>query len=76
MSQTRDRLSKLVGERKSAHLTRGYPGEPSHIGFVLGQGVISFSSTSSTTSTQRATRLCESPTSSGSARAITNGSGR
>src|SRR5205085_12079359 len=38
MSQTRDRLSKLVGQPKMAHLTRGYPGEPTHRGFVLGLG--------------------------------------
>jgi hypothetical protein len=38
MGQTRDRLSKLVGLPKFAHITRGYPGEPSHIGFVLGLG--------------------------------------
>jgi hypothetical protein len=38
MGQTRDRLSKLVGTPKFAQITRGYPGEPSHIGFVLGLG--------------------------------------
>jgi len=38
MSQTRDRLSKLVGLPKMAHLTRGYPGDPTHNGFVLGVG--------------------------------------
>jgi hypothetical protein len=38
MSQTRDRLSKLVGQPKMARLTRGYPSEPIHNGFVLGLG--------------------------------------
>jgi hypothetical protein len=38
MSQTRDRLSKLVGQPKKVHLTRGFPGEPMHNGFVLGLG--------------------------------------
>lgn len=38
MGQTRDRLSKLVGTPKMAHVTRGYPGEPTHNGFVLGLG--------------------------------------
>jgi hypothetical protein len=38
MSQTRDRLSKLVGLPKKVHLTRGYPGDPTHNGFVLGLG--------------------------------------
>src|SRR3954453_9804359 len=38
MSQTRDRLSKLVGQTKLARLTRGYPGDPTHNGFVLGLG--------------------------------------
>ena len=38
MSQTRDRLSKLVGQPRKVHLTRGYPGEPTHNGFVLGLG--------------------------------------
>ena len=38
MSQTRDRLSKLVGLPKKVRLTRGYPGDPIHNGFVLGIG--------------------------------------
>lgn len=38
MGQTRDRLSKLVGTPKMAHVTRGYPGDPTHNGFVLGLG--------------------------------------
>jgi hypothetical protein len=38
MGQTRDRLSKLAGTPKLAHVTRGYPGEPTHSGFVLGLG--------------------------------------
>jgi hypothetical protein len=38
MSQTRDRLSKLVNLPKYAHVRRGYPGEPTHNGFVLGLG--------------------------------------
>lgn len=38
MSQTRDRLAKLVGQSRKARLTRGYPGEPAHNGFVLGLG--------------------------------------
>lgn len=38
MGQTRDRLSKLVGQPRFAHLTRGYPGDPTHDGFVLGLG--------------------------------------
>ena len=38
MGQTRDRLSKLVGQPKKAQLTRGFPGEPTHNGFVLGLG--------------------------------------
>jgi hypothetical protein len=31
-------LLKLVGLPRKSHLTRGYPGEPSHNGFVLGLG--------------------------------------
>jgi hypothetical protein len=38
MGQARDRVSKLVGQPKKAHLTRGYPGQPTHNGFVLGLG--------------------------------------
>src|SRR5882672_10714978 len=38
MGQTRDRLLKLVGQPKMARLTRGYPGDPIHNGFVLGVG--------------------------------------
>ena len=38
MGQTRDRLAKLVGQAKKARLTRGYPGDPIHNGFVLGIG--------------------------------------
>jgi hypothetical protein len=38
MSQARDRLAKLVGQLKKVHLTRSYPGEPNHNGFVLGLG--------------------------------------
>lgn len=38
MGQIRDRLSKLAGTQKMAHLTRSYPGEPTHNGFVLGLG--------------------------------------
>ena len=38
MGQTRDRLSKLVGQPKFAHVTRGYPGDPAHSGFVLELG--------------------------------------
>jgi hypothetical protein len=38
MGQTRDRLSKLAGTPRMAHITRGYPGEPTHNGFVLGLG--------------------------------------
>jgi hypothetical protein len=38
MSQTRDRLAKLVGRPKKVHLTREFPGEPTHNGFVLGLG--------------------------------------
>jgi hypothetical protein len=38
MSQTRDRLAKLVGQPKMARLTRGFPGDPTHNGFVLGLG--------------------------------------
>ena len=39
MSQTRDRLEKVVGKRRKVSLTRGYPGEPTHNGFVLGLGL-------------------------------------
>ena len=38
MGQTRDHLSKLVGRPKKVHLTRGFPGQPMHNGFVLGLG--------------------------------------
>jgi hypothetical protein len=38
MGQTRDRLSKLACTPKMAHITRGYPGEPTQNGFVLGLG--------------------------------------
>ena len=38
MGQARDRLSKLVGQPKKSRLTRAYPGEPTHNGFVLGIG--------------------------------------
>ena len=38
MGQTRDRLSKLVGQPKKVRITRGFPGEPIHNGFVLGLG--------------------------------------
>ena len=38
MSQARDRLSKLIGRPKKVRLTRSYPGEPIHNGFVLGLG--------------------------------------
>jgi hypothetical protein len=38
MGQTRDRLSKVVGRLKMAHILRGYPGDPTHNGFVLGLG--------------------------------------
>jgi hypothetical protein len=38
MGQTRDRLLKLVGQPKKARLTRSYPGDPLHNGFVLGIG--------------------------------------
>lgn len=38
MGQTRDRLSKLAGTLKMAHITTGYPGDPTHSGFVLGLG--------------------------------------
>jgi hypothetical protein len=39
MSQTRDRLEKVVGKPKKVHVTRAYPGEPTHNGFVLGLGL-------------------------------------
>jgi hypothetical protein len=38
MGQTRDRLSKLVGRPKKVQITRSYPGEPLHNGFILGLG--------------------------------------
>jgi len=38
MAQSRDRLSKLVGRPRKARLTRSFPGEPIHNGFVLGLG--------------------------------------
>ena len=38
MGQTRDRLAKLAGQPKKVHVTRGYPGDPAHGGFVLGLG--------------------------------------
>ena len=38
MTQTRGRLAKLAGKPKLVHLTRGYPGQPGHNGFVLGLG--------------------------------------
>jgi hypothetical protein len=38
MSQNRDRLAKLVGLPKKVQVTRGYPGETTHNGFVLGLG--------------------------------------
>lgn len=38
MGQIRGRLAKLVGQPKEARLTRGYPGDPIHNGFVLGIG--------------------------------------
>jgi hypothetical protein len=40
MSKTRDRLAKLVGKPKNVHLTRAYPGEPTHNGFVLGLDLV------------------------------------
>ena len=38
MGQARDRLAKLVGQQKKVQVTRAYPGEPIHNGFVLGIG--------------------------------------
>jgi len=38
MSQTRDRLAKVVGKPRKVRLTRAYPGETTHNGFVLGLG--------------------------------------
>lgn len=38
MAETRDWLSRLVGLPKKVQITRGYPGEPTHNGFVLGLG--------------------------------------
>ena len=38
MSQVRDRLAKRVSQPKKVHLTRGFPGDPIHNGFVLGLG--------------------------------------
>jgi hypothetical protein len=38
MSRSRDRLARLVGRPKKARLTRRYPGDPRHNGFVLGLG--------------------------------------
>jgi len=38
MSQTRDRLSTFVSQLKMVHLTRRFPGQPTHNGFVLGLG--------------------------------------
>jgi hypothetical protein len=38
MTQTRDRLAKRVNQPKKVYLTRGFPGDPSHSGFVLGLG--------------------------------------
>jgi hypothetical protein len=38
MGRIRGRLSKLVGQQKFAQVTRGYPGEPVHRGFILGLG--------------------------------------
>jgi len=38
MTQTRDRLKIVVGQPRKVHLTRGYPGEPTHNGFILGLG--------------------------------------
>ncbi len=39
MSKTRDRLEKVVGRPRKVHITRAYPGEPTHNGFVLGLGL-------------------------------------
>ena len=38
MSQIRERLSRRVGLPKKVHLTRDFPGDPTHSGFVLGLG--------------------------------------
>ena len=38
MGQARDRLTRLIGQQKKVQVTRAYPGEPIHNGFVLGLG--------------------------------------
>ncbi len=38
MSRIRDRLSRLAGRPGKVHLTRGYPGDRMHSGFVIGIG--------------------------------------
>lgn len=38
MGQTRDRLAKFVRQPKKVQITRAYPGETTHNGFVLGLG--------------------------------------
>src|SRR4051794_36995212 len=38
MSKVREQLANLVGRRKLVRITRDFPNEPRHNGFVLGMG--------------------------------------